>query len=78
MNEKIPIITEPIPICPECGEPMKLRQRHADAKYFWGCSSFPNCRGLRNINPDGTPEEDEPDDNDMSWHPGWPGDYGDR
>jgi restriction system protein len=35
--------------CPKCGNSMLLRtaQRGANAgKRFWGCSSFPDCRGL--------------------------------
>ena len=35
----------PIPDCPECGAPMELRYRHADKQPFWGCVTFPACRG---------------------------------
>ncbi len=37
------------PCCPRCGAPMVQRQaaRGANAgKTFWGCSRFPNCRGI--------------------------------
>lgn len=34
------------PACPRCREPMKLR-RGAPGRPFWGCSSFPRCRGKR-------------------------------
>jgi len=33
------------PRCPRCGEPMdRRRSRHGE---FWGCSTFPRCRGTR-------------------------------
>jgi len=34
------------PTCPCCRTPMKLR-RGATGRVFWGCSSFPRCRGKR-------------------------------
>ncbi len=34
------------PTCPRCRTPMKLR-RGATGSVFWGCSSFPRCRGKR-------------------------------
>jgi hypothetical protein len=34
------------PICPFCERPMKLR-RGALGKLFWGCPSFPRCKGNR-------------------------------
>jgi ssDNA-binding Zn-finger/Zn-ribbon topoisomerase 1 len=56
------IITEPEPFCPECGAKMKLKLPRYGKKYyepFWGCSQYPDCRGIRHINPwDGKPEED--------------------
>jgi len=33
------------PIC-ECGSVMVKRRRHSDGHPFWGCTSFPNCKGL--------------------------------
>ena len=41
-----------IPPCPECGKPMVLRtaQKGKSAgKQFWGCSSYPDCKGLLDI-----------------------------
>ena len=40
------------PKCPQCGE--KMVQRTATrgkyaGKKFWGCSNYPNCKGIRNI-----------------------------
>ena len=35
------------PICPKCGKKMVTRIRRADEKRFWGCPSFPRCRGTR-------------------------------
>lgn len=37
------------PECPECGAEMKLRRRNVDKVPFWGCSGFPDCRGIVNI-----------------------------
>lgn len=39
-------------ICPRCGQPLVLRttQRGENkGKQFWGCSGFPKCRYLKNI-----------------------------
>ena len=61
----IGIRTEPAPYCPECGGKMKLRRPKPGQHYdpFWGCSSFPDCRGTRSITEDGLPE----DENDLEW-----------
>lgn len=37
------------PACPRCGKPMFLRTAHRGphaGKEFWGCSSYPDCRGI--------------------------------
>ncbi|MFA0081908.1 topoisomerase DNA-binding C4 zinc finger domain-containing protein, partial [Vibrio breoganii] len=42
----------PTPNCPKCGELMVLRQKReklSARNSFWGCSSFPVCRGTRNV-----------------------------
>ena len=36
---------EPAPDCPLCGNAM--RRRKADKGDFWGCSTFPDCKGTR-------------------------------
>lgn len=36
-----------IPACPDCGSPMA--QRNGRNGPFWGCTTYPNCRGTRNI-----------------------------
>ena len=45
--------TDPqIPACPQCGQPMVLRSAHSGknaGKSFWGCSAYPECRGLVNV-----------------------------
>jgi restriction system protein len=41
-----------IPACPQCGQPMVLRTAHSGknaGKSFWGCSAYPECRGLVNV-----------------------------
>lgn len=35
------------PDCPKCGKPMR-RRRSAKGE-FWGCSSYPECRGTRSL-----------------------------
>lgn len=45
-------LTEQIPACPKCGKPMVLRTaRNGEnaGKQFWGCSSYPECKGVVNI-----------------------------
>ena len=37
------------PICPRCGAPMILRHRKSDGGAFYGCSKYPNCRGIVNV-----------------------------
>lgn len=37
------------PVCPRCGAPMVLRTARATDKRFFGCSNYPNCRGIVNI-----------------------------
>lgn len=35
-------------VCPECGAPMVIR-RSKFGKLFYGCSKYPKCRGIVNI-----------------------------
>ncbi len=37
------------PECPQCGSQMKERVRRSDGAPFWGCSRFPKCRGIVDI-----------------------------
>ena len=42
------------PCCPDCGKPMLRRMQkrgQIQGREFWGCSDYPNCRGVRPINP---------------------------
>ena len=42
------------PHCPDCGKPMLRRMQkrgQMQGREFWGCSDYPNCRGVRPINP---------------------------
>ena len=54
---------KPVPFCPECEQPMVLRQPKSDDSWpaFWGCSDYPRCKGTRDILPNGEPEDDEED-----------------
>jgi restriction system protein len=46
------IAVQKAPVCPKCGEPMALRTarkgKNAGAQ-FWGCCSYPECNGVRQI-----------------------------
>lgn len=33
------------PACPRCGSPMVTRTNKSSGQSFWGCSTFPRCRG---------------------------------
>lgn len=40
------------PNCPKCGAPMVLREVKKGqnaGKKFWGCTKFPQCRGIMNV-----------------------------
>ncbi len=40
------------PACPQCGKPMRKRfpKNYSNhVKPFWGCSDFPNCKGIKNF-----------------------------
>ena len=55
------IRTKPEPYCPDCGGRMSLRRSKPSQDWdsFWGCSSYPSCKGTRQIMHDGRPEGDE-------------------
>lgn len=36
-----------IPSCPKCGAEMRERTRRSDGAKFYGCSTFPRCKGTR-------------------------------
>ncbi len=43
---------DPPPACPQCRKPMVKRTAKRGLKrdsQFWGCSTFPGCRGTRTI-----------------------------
>ena len=60
-----PIQTKPVPYCPDCGAQMVLRIPRGNKQFdpFWGCSRFPDCRGSRNILPNGKPEMTDDEEN---------------
>lgn len=39
------LVTESEPRCTRCGEAMVMRTARASGERFWGCSTFPKCRG---------------------------------
>lgn len=43
---------EPVPVCPQCGAPMQKRTARTGrnaGKAFRGCSTYPDCRGTREV-----------------------------
>jgi DNA topoisomerase-1 len=47
-TNKKPIVLDPnAPTCPKCGSPMI--KRIGPRGEFWGCSTFPKCKGTRNL-----------------------------
>lgn len=47
-----PAVSTPVPLCPKCGSEMKKRVARQGAnagKEFWGCVSYPKCKGTRAI-----------------------------
>lgn len=47
----------PAPQCPKCESDMVLRRRKADNVPFWGCTDFPSCRGIVNVDDDAQPKK---------------------
>lgn len=50
---KAQAIEHQTPQCPECGKPMLKRMQKRgqfQGREFWGCSDYPNCKGIRAIN----------------------------
>lgn len=46
------LAAEEIPDCPRCGSTMVLREARRGSykgNVFWGCSTFPKCKGILNI-----------------------------
>jgi len=44
--------SDPIPPCPQCAKPMTLRTAKTgknEGKQFWGCTAYPDCKGIVNI-----------------------------
>jgi len=40
------------PACPKCGQPMRLRNARKGPRaggQFWGCTNYPECDGLRDV-----------------------------
>jgi len=42
--------------CPDCNGPMVSRLNKVKQTRFWGCKSFPNCKGTRDV--DGLSKKD--------------------
>jgi DNA topoisomerase-1 len=44
---------EEVPTCEECGRPMQLRRSRFGT--FYGCTGYPECKGIRKIGPQAQP-----------------------
>jgi DNA topoisomerase I len=44
---------EEVPACEECGRPMQLRRSRFGT--FYGCTGYPECKGIRKIGPQAQP-----------------------
>lgn len=57
------------PACPDCGKPMRQRKAksgpHA-GEPFWGCSGYPECRGILPVEQKSSDESDKTDKSDGS------------
>lgn len=51
LHEPAPTVHEndKTPSCPICGATMKLRHRHIDEAPFYGCTRYPQCKGIVNV-----------------------------
>ena len=48
--------------CPDCGGPMVSRKNKSTGQRFWGCASFPECKGTRDT--DGMSKRDRDEERD--------------
>lgn len=51
---------EDAPVCPDCEKPMTRRKARAGknaGKDFWGCTGYPNCKGIREMEEGGSASE---------------------
>lgn len=46
---RAPTAPETTPPCPKCGKEMQLRANRRTNERFWGCTSYPGCRGTRQL-----------------------------
>lgn len=59
------------PVCPKCGSEMRLRtaRRGKNAgSQFWGCSTYPRCKGTRNVEAS-EPETKVGEAKEIHWSP---------
>jgi DNA topoisomerase-1 len=52
-DSEAPVPDAEIPPCDECGRPMVLRRSRFGT--FYGCTGYPECKGLRKIGPQAAP-----------------------
>ncbi len=57
------------PPCPLCGQPTRRRTAAKGpraGKGFWGCTAYPNCRGIIDISSEMSDKSDSSDSSDKS------------
>ncbi len=50
---RAPVAPETTRPCPKCGHVMQLRANRRTNERFWGCASYPRCRGTRQLSESG-------------------------
>lgn len=48
--------------CPECEGPMTSRKNSTTGQRFWGCNSYPKCKGTRNTDGEAPQRHREAED----------------
>lgn len=48
-REQREAVNEDAPPCPQCGQPMRLR--NGKSGKFWGCTAYPTCKGTLEVRP---------------------------
>lgn len=57
--------------CPDCGKPMKLRNKKDGSGKFWGCSGYPDCKKIVGYKDQPATQAPPPDDmavQDETWN----------
>ena len=53
--------------CPDCDGEMVSRLNKQNNTRFWGCKSYPKCKGTRDSNGESRQERESPRDTEEQW-----------